>query len=1064
MDDPSPPMWTGFHAGLNGGYGWTNDTQAQLSATPLAPPSLYVPPDRVPPSDGFALDATRSIARSASGAFIGGLQLGYDWVVGDKYVVGMEADFQGSVGAHGEAASYSASTAFVTANQLDYLGTLRGRLGFLATPSLLLYGTAGAAYGGPATKTQIFQPDAGVLGGYGKSQTDRTRLGWAAGAGVEWMFDPKWSLKAEYLHYDLGSIGGHTLYGAAGGMELPVGDPLADPIIPYAYLAGRPRTPVNGHILRAGVNYHFDGDPSSLLLRPIAQLDTLAQRFLKPDEARSFATLAAPIAKEPAAASSDAKTSYYAPTRAYRLEPQPDHPSYVRNLAKVYKEFEGMDWLDVGLDNRVRFEYRKNDYRPWTDLWAERPTQRRRNLPNALWLSRTRLYFGVHDILDPFRFAVEVQDSRALNSLYQLQGQDNNTTELISGYGELHFKDMFGEDDRGNARPLLLRAGRFHLELLDKRLIAENEFRNTTNTFDGFRLKIGKKDNDWDVDSFLMRPVNRDPYNFDRPDWQNWIYGTVVSIRRWSDYATLQPYFIGRKQYADPSSTSASLRAHRETRAPGLRVYGALGDFDYDMDVNKQFGEIGEFQTAGVETTVRQDALAYSFELGYTLQDHPWKPRVSANYAYGTGNKNLYDAVNQTFDIFYGFNQPFSRNDYFAWNNIRAPKLRLEFSPAEDLEIDSAFGAFWLASAASPWDRANLSAPLGDRGTFVGTEVDVRVRYKLSRFVSLAASYSRFWPGSFTTSFAPPFEQQPFYPQTIPGQTNTTNGLTARPTDFFYLEMTTNAFGDGTPITGNPALELMGLAPDSNSRQKAPPPSWRDLYVGVNLGGAWANARTSVATAPTSAAPPSAPVAAASVIPPGEVALGGFVGGFQIGGNQKLNEHFVAGLEADLRGAFGNSGSRSQFATSTSIGNTFLSFGQSTVRLNYLGTIRPRLGYLLTPDIQLYATGGLAFAGLTSSAELVTDRVGGITTTIGDPLYQDTRLGWTAGGGVEWALDPNWSAKAEYLHYDLGQIRVRTEIAHPAGFYRFTALGETLFDGSLIQFGLNRHFDWPVKN
>ncbi|MFO1124808.1 MAG: alginate export family protein [Methylocystis sp.] len=50
--------------------------------------------------------------------------------------------------------------------------------------------------------------------------------------------------------------------------------------------------------------------------------------------------------------------------------------------------------------------------------------------------------------------------------------------------------------------------------------MAENEFRNTTNTFDGFRIKIGKKENDWDIDSFLMRPVIRYPYQFDRPDWQ----------------------------------------------------------------------------------------------------------------------------------------------------------------------------------------------------------------------------------------------------------------------------------------------------------------------------------------------------------------------------------------------------------------------------------------------------------------------------------------------------------------------------------------------------------------
>ncbi|MCX7900048.1 MAG: alginate export family protein, partial [Methylocystis sp.] len=295
----------------------------------------------------------------------------------------------------------------------------------------------------------------------------------------------------------------------------------------------------------------------------------------------------------------DEKKSYYVPTRGYRLEPQPDIPPYVRNLGKTYKEFEGIDWLNVGLDSRTRFEYRKNDYRPWTDTTTGTPISQRRYFPNSLWLLRTRAYLGVQNILDPFRFVLEFQDSRAINSIYQLQGQDINETDFIAGYGELYFKDALGKDDRGNNRPLVFRAGRQHLEILDRRLIAENEFRNTTNNFDGFRVKAGSKDNDWDVDGFLLRPVNRDPYSFDRPDWQNWIYGSVLSIRRWSEYATLQPYFLGRHQFADPLNPSNALKVHRITNASGLRVYGILGNFDYDANINKQFGETGEFQALG---------------------------------------------------------------------------------------------------------------------------------------------------------------------------------------------------------------------------------------------------------------------------------------------------------------------------------------------------------------------------------------------------------------------------------------------------------------------------------
>ena len=107
--------------------------------------------------------------------------------------------------------------------------------------------------------------------------------------------------------------------------------------------------------------------------------------------------------------------------------------------------------------------------------------------------------------------------------------------------------------------------------------------------------------------------------------------------------------------------------------------------------------------------TVPLDAIAYAFEAGYTFSDHPWKPRVSANYAYGSGNKSPFEYASQNVDVFYGFNQPFSRNDYIAWNNVKAPKVRLEFTPAKNLQIDTAFSAYWLASAANAW-RATSAA------------------------------------------------------------------------------------------------------------------------------------------------------------------------------------------------------------------------------------------------------------------------------------------------------------------------------------------------------------------
>ncbi|WP_424361687.1 alginate export family protein [Methylocystis parvus] len=796
----------------------------------------------------------------------------------------------------------------------------------------------------------------------------------------------------------------------------------------------------------------------------------------KPDPAKAGKDAKGAPAAKPAAgkgaddkaadAKPEEKKSYYVPTRGYRLEPQPEIPPYVRNLGKTYKEFEGIDWLNVGLDSRVRFEYRNNDLRPWTDT-ASRPgnsISQRKYFPNSLWLSRTRVYLGIQNILDPFRAVVEFQDSRALNSIYQYQGQEINETELISAYGELYFKDAFGKDPRGNDRPLMVRAGRFHFELLDRRLIAENEFRNTTNNFEGFRVKVGKKDNDWDIDSFVMRPVIRYPYQFDRPDWQTWIYGSVFSVRRWSEYATIQPYFIGRHQFPDWTNPSNALKVGRETNAPGLRVYGVLGNFDYDFDINKQFGYTGEFATIGTNTaavqrTVALDAIAYGIEAGYTFSDHPWKPRISGVYTYGSGNKSPFDSVSQNFDIFYGFNQPFSRNDYMAWNNMKAPKVRLEFTPEKNLRIDTAFSAYWLASAANAWERANLFAPLGNRGTFMGTEFDIRARYKLSQFINLTASYARFWPGSFTSSFAPPVALQPYFPQSFPGQTTTTNWLSSKPTDFFYLEVTANAFGDGQPITKNPASELWAAAGPEAKEWKAP--SWRDVYVGLNGGGSWSSPTTQVAAYPIGTAAPSLPIVRGAT-PPGGVVhanLAGFIGGLQVGTNYKFYNNFVAGLEADLHGVSGNTDGAILASWVPSGANTYVTYGQTNTTLNYLGTLRGRLGYLATPKLQIYGTGGMAYGGVTTNTAYLTQRAAGTSFTNLTATYGDSLIGWSAGGGVEWAFMPNWSVKAEYLHYDLGSANAKSYVFNTNGFYAYGASTRTNFSGNLVQGGINRHFD-----
>lgn len=456
----------------------------------------------------------------------------------------------------------------------------------------------------------------------------------------------------------------------------------------------------------------------------------------------------------------DAKpASYFKPSSSYSTQPESDPPRYVRTLSKTGVEaFKNIDWLDLGFQHRTRYEFRSNDIRRG-ELRLDQP-----------FLLRSRAYVGIRELLDPLRGAVEFQDSRRYNGNFPHDDRDFNDYELIQAYGELYFKGALGEDDRKQQRPLRLRVGRMAYEALDRRLIGRNEWRNTTNTFEGFRINLGQEANDWEVDMWAYQPVKRLITEFDERIENQWFYGAIGHWRKWSDFITIQPYYMGLTQ--DGSKTG---QIDRHIHSPALRAYGKIGDtgLDYDFNLLYQFGRQG---------TEEHRAHAYITELGYTLK-HAWKPRISASYGYASGDRNPNDNVNNRFERFFGFSRPWSADDYIIFENIKAPKIRVEFQPAKDLRIDSGYNFFWLASDRDRFNNlfgGNGSAnrdPSGNSGDFIGHAFDIRARYKLGKHVDTTVGYSHFTTGEFTRN------RQVAVLGRNPGSS-----------DFFYVEVMLSAF------------------------------------------------------------------------------------------------------------------------------------------------------------------------------------------------------------------------------------------------------------------------------
>jgi hypothetical protein len=169
------------------------------------------------------------------------------------------------------------------------------------------------------------------------------------------------------------------------------------------------------------------------------------------------------------------KPTYYVPVRSYGLLRDTEPPSYVKQLNKTWlndkESLKGVDWIDLGLEYRLRYEYRDNDYR------------RQKETLDEPFLQRTKFYAAVKNKFDPIRVTVELQDSRRFNSQFLPDNRDINYFDMIQGYGELFFNDALGTDDLGNVRTISVKAGRMAFDLSDRRLIARNEWRNTTNSF-----------------------------------------------------------------------------------------------------------------------------------------------------------------------------------------------------------------------------------------------------------------------------------------------------------------------------------------------------------------------------------------------------------------------------------------------------------------------------------------------------------------------------------------------------------------------------------------------------
>jgi outer membrane immunogenic protein len=216
---------------------------------------------------------------------------------------------------------------------------------------------------------------------------------------------------------------------------------------------------------------------------------------------------------------------------------------------------------------------------------------------------------------------------------------------------------------------------------------------------------------------------------------------------------------------------------------------------------------------------------------------------------------------------------------------------------------------------------------------------------------------------------------------------------------------------------------------------KAPPMvaayNWNGFYVGGNVGWGWADHNSDSFTD------------AGDFVASTSSTRSGVLGGGQIGYNWMATENILLGIEGDLSGA-----DIKGTTTTTTATGTATSSGKD----DWFGTVRGRVGYAFNNWL-VYGTGGAAWMHdqdtRTVIASLRDPLLNGQASSVSSIL-----TGWTAGGGVEVGITPNWTVKAEYLHMDFGSYTYHYTYSIPAG----NRVSNQSLTADIVRFGFNYKF------
>lgn len=315
-----------------------------------------------------------------------------------------------------------------------------------------------------------------------------------------------------------------------------------------------------------------------------------------------------------------------------------------------------------------------------------------------------------------------------------------NTLEPVQAYVQLDLGAALGRGSK-----LKLQAGRFMLNLGSRRLVAADDYRNTTNGYTGMRAdwSAGR----WAATAIYTLPQRRRPDDLDsllsnapaidREGTALVLWGGLISRARTIGAAMVETSYFHLGEHDTPGrptrDRSLDTAAIRIARDP------ALARLDYEIEAIGQTGSQSMSLAAGA---ARQSVRAWFVHgrLGYSWKG-AWKPRLIAEFDYASGDAP--GGHYGRFDTLFGMRRadlaPSGLYNAIVRSNVVAPSLQAEAAPDARTELMLSYRPMWLAARTDSFSSTGVRDARGRSGDFAGHQLDGRVRYRLSKAVRLEA-------------------------------------------------------------------------------------------------------------------------------------------------------------------------------------------------------------------------------------------------------------------------------------------------------------------------------------